>query len=59
MPGLLFDTSVWIAAIFDTHPCHQAAQGAMLKAIPAVANVDHGPAAGPHCGLCLARGAPR
>ncbi len=32
MPGSLFDTSVWLAAIFPTHPFHTVAQQALLQA---------------------------
>ena len=32
MPGSLFDTSVWIAAVFPTHPFHQVAQQHLLQA---------------------------
>ena len=32
MPGSLFDTSVWIAAVFPTHPFHQVAQQHLQKA---------------------------
>ena len=35
MPGSLFDSNVWIAAIFTTHPCHQQAQTALHDATPA------------------------
>ena len=35
MPGSLFDSSVWIAAIFTTHPFHQQAQTALHDATPA------------------------
>ncbi len=35
MPGSLFDTNVWIAAIFTTHPFHQQAQTALHGATPA------------------------
>jgi toxin-antitoxin system PIN domain toxin len=33
--GSLFDSSVWIAAIFTTHPCHEQAQSALYEATPA------------------------
>ena len=36
MPGSLFDTSVWIAVIFTTHPLHQPARRALLEATPAI-----------------------
>ena len=32
MPGSLFDTNVWLAAIFPTHPFHLPAQQALLQA---------------------------
>ncbi len=35
MPGSLFDSSVWIASIFTTHPFHQQAQAALCDATPA------------------------
>jgi uncharacterized protein len=35
VPGSLFDTNVWIAAIFTTHPFHQQAQTALQDATPA------------------------
>lgn len=35
MPGNLFDTSVWLAAIFTTHPFHLSAQNALRQASPA------------------------
>ena len=35
MPGSLFDSSVWIAAIFTTHPFHEQAQAALHDAKPA------------------------
>lgn len=35
MPGSLFDSSVWIAAIFTTHPFHRQAQTALREATPA------------------------
>ena len=35
MPGSLFDSSVWIAAIFPTHPFHEQAQTALHDATPA------------------------
>lgn len=39
MPGSLFDTNVWLAALFPTHPSHQPARqalGAATAAQPAV-----------------------
>ena len=39
MPGSLFDTNIWLAAIFPTHPFHVVAQHAILqgtRAKPAV-----------------------
>jgi toxin-antitoxin system PIN domain toxin len=35
MPGSLFDTSVWLAAVFTTHPFHRAAQKNLQQATPA------------------------
>lgn len=35
MPGSLFDTSVWIAAVFPTHPFHQVAQKHLQQATAA------------------------
>lgn len=35
MPGSLFDTNVWIAAIFPTHPLHQQAEQILHEATPA------------------------
>jgi toxin-antitoxin system PIN domain toxin len=35
VPGSLFDTNVWIAAIFTTHPFHQKARQALREATPA------------------------
>lgn len=35
MPGSLFDSNVWIAAIFTTHPLHEQAQTALHDATPA------------------------
>ena len=35
MPGALFDTNAWLAAIFTSHPAHAAAQNALLLATPA------------------------
>lgn len=34
MPGSLFDTNVWLAAIFPTHPLHATAQQALQQATP-------------------------
>jgi len=34
MPGSLFDTNVWLAAIFTTHPFHSLAQQALQQATP-------------------------
>lgn len=34
MPAALFDTNVWIAALFPTHPCHALAQQALQQATP-------------------------
>lgn len=36
MPGSLFDTNVWLAAIFPTHPFHARAQQAIQQATPAL-----------------------
>jgi len=36
MPGALFDTNVWLAAVFTTHPFHALAQNALQRATPAV-----------------------
>lgn len=36
MPGTLFDTSVWIATIFPTHPFHSPAQQVLHEATPAL-----------------------
>lgn len=36
MPGSLFDTNVWLAAIFPTHPFHARAQQALQQATPAL-----------------------
>ena len=36
MPGFLFDTNVWLAAIFPTHPFHARAQQAIQQATPAL-----------------------
>ena len=35
MPGSLFDTNVWLAAVFTTHPFHQPAQKRLQQATPA------------------------
>ena len=35
MPGSLFDTNVWLAAVFTTHPFHQTAQKKLQQATPA------------------------
>ena len=35
MPGSLFDTNVWIAAVFPTHPFHPLAQQALQQATSA------------------------
>ena len=35
MPGSLFDTSAWIAAVFTSHPFHQPAQKYLRQATPA------------------------
>lgn len=34
MPGFLFDTNVWLAAVFPTHPFHAAAQLALQRSAP-------------------------
>ena len=34
MPGSLFDTNIWIAAVFPTHPFHGVAQTALKNANP-------------------------
>lgn len=34
MPAALFDTNIWIAAVFTTHPCHALAQQALQHATP-------------------------
>ena len=36
MSGSLFDTPVWLAAIFPTHPFHARAQQALQQATPAL-----------------------
>ena len=35
MPGYLFDTNVWLAAVFTTHPFHHPAQYKLQQATPA------------------------
>ena len=35
MPGSLFDTNVWLAALFTSHPFHATAQHALQQATPA------------------------
>lgn len=35
MPGSLFDTNVWLAAVFASHPFHKLAQQALQRATPA------------------------
>ena len=35
MPGTLFDTNVWLAAVFASHPFHKLAQQALQRATPA------------------------
>ena len=34
MPAVLFDTNIWIAAVFTTHPFHGLAQNALQQATP-------------------------
>jgi len=34
VPGFLFDTNVWLAAIFPTHPFHTPARHALQQATP-------------------------
>ena len=34
MPAALFDTNVWIAAVFSTHPFHDVARRRLLDATP-------------------------
>lgn len=34
MQGFLFDTSVWLAVVFPTHPCHDRARQFLQKATP-------------------------
>src|SRR5258706_1310998 len=33
-PGYLFDTNVWIALVFQSHPLHAAASSALIVASP-------------------------
>lgn len=33
-PGYLFDTNVWVALVFESHPLHAAATGALMAASP-------------------------
>ena len=35
MPGILLDTSVWLAAVFPTHPLHPHARQCLQRATPA------------------------
>lgn len=35
MPGVLFDSNVWIAAVFTTHPFHRQARAVVQEATPA------------------------
>ena len=35
MPGSLVDTSVWLAAVFTTHPFHRLARQCLQRATPA------------------------
>lgn len=35
MPGRLFDTNIWLASVFTTHPFHALAQQALQQATPA------------------------
>ena len=35
MPGSLFDTNVWLAAVFTSHPFHRPAQQKLQQATPA------------------------
>lgn len=35
MPGALFDTHVWLAALFTTHPFHMLAKQSLQQARPA------------------------
>lgn len=32
MPACLFDTNIWLAVVFPSHPCHGQATGALRKA---------------------------
>lgn len=34
MPGYLFDTSAWLAAVFEQHPLHSLARRALQQATP-------------------------
>lgn len=34
MPGALFDTNVWLAAVFSSHPFHKLAQQVLQQATP-------------------------
>jgi len=34
MPGALFDTNIWLAAVFTTQPLHALAQNALQRATP-------------------------
>ena len=34
MPGALFDTNTWLAALFTSHPFHSVAQAALQRATP-------------------------
>lgn len=34
MPGILLDTSVWLAAVFPTHPFHPLARQCLQRATP-------------------------
>jgi toxin-antitoxin system PIN domain toxin len=36
VPGLLFDTNIWLGALFPTHPFHLQARQALAEATPAV-----------------------
>ena len=35
MPGSLFDTNVWIASVFTTHPAHRSARGVLKESTSA------------------------
>lgn len=35
MPGSLFDTNIWVAALFPTHPFHSQARQTLAQATPA------------------------